>query len=550
MKKNLLTLVLVGVAIINMIQAYSTELLQDEAYYWMYSKFLDWGYFDHPPMVALYIFISDIFFSGELGVRFMSSIFYSTTVYLLWKLIDIPNKKDHLKLFLMIVLSTFLFNVYGFITVPDTPLLFFMVLFLISYKRIITSNDWQAYALFSVSIAGLLYSKYTGLLIVVFTLLSNLRLLTKKEFWLSIIGAIVLFSPHLFWQISNDYPSIRYHLFERSSSRTYSIDYTTTHLLNQIAILGFTFPIMYLAFYKNLKNKDLFQKSLNYIVIGFISFFFVMSFKGPTQAQWTIPITFPLILITFLYLTKNHKSRKIFNKLAIVNLVIICLARIIMANDGIIPIQLEMHGNKQWVQDIYKETKGQPKLFVNSYQNASLYSFYTNELTGAYNTFTSRKNQYNLWDLQNSLANKDILLIDSHHTNDAQYTFKKKKKGTLYGTPLHNFNPLRDLTFKITKSNKAQQGKNSLKTKITNPYNHKFKLDELETLIALKTKKNQTLHTCKAIYNSEINVLEKHKSLNAILDFEISEKIDLKKIDHFDIVIRNNSKMAFQKVNN
>ena len=109
MKKNLLTIVLVGVAIINMIQAYSTELLEDEAYYWMYSKFLDWGYFDHPPMVALYIFISDIFFSGELGVRFMSSIFYSTIVYLLWKLIDIPNKKDHLKLFLMIVLSTFLF---------------------------------------------------------------------------------------------------------------------------------------------------------------------------------------------------------------------------------------------------------------------------------------------------------------------------------------------------------------------------------------------------------------------------------------------------------
>jgi hypothetical protein len=23
--------------------------LDDEAYYWVYSKFLDWGYFDHPP---------------------------------------------------------------------------------------------------------------------------------------------------------------------------------------------------------------------------------------------------------------------------------------------------------------------------------------------------------------------------------------------------------------------------------------------------------------------------------------------------------------------
>ena len=41
--------------IITLIQAWGTELFDDEAYYWVYSKFLDWGYFDHPPMVALLI---------------------------------------------------------------------------------------------------------------------------------------------------------------------------------------------------------------------------------------------------------------------------------------------------------------------------------------------------------------------------------------------------------------------------------------------------------------------------------------------------------------
>jgi hypothetical protein len=40
---------------VGIIQASNTELLDDEAYYWIFSQHLDWGYFDHPPMTALLI---------------------------------------------------------------------------------------------------------------------------------------------------------------------------------------------------------------------------------------------------------------------------------------------------------------------------------------------------------------------------------------------------------------------------------------------------------------------------------------------------------------
>ncbi|MGB0423686.1 MAG: hypothetical protein ACPGED_05165, partial [Flavobacteriales bacterium] len=36
-----------------MITAFLLDLNGDEAYYWMFSQNLDWGYFDHPPAVAL-----------------------------------------------------------------------------------------------------------------------------------------------------------------------------------------------------------------------------------------------------------------------------------------------------------------------------------------------------------------------------------------------------------------------------------------------------------------------------------------------------------------
>ena len=36
-------------------QSASTELIADEAYYWVYSQFPAWGYFDHPPMIAFLV---------------------------------------------------------------------------------------------------------------------------------------------------------------------------------------------------------------------------------------------------------------------------------------------------------------------------------------------------------------------------------------------------------------------------------------------------------------------------------------------------------------
>tara|TARA_B100000809_G_scaffold266920_1_gene333013 strand:+ start:7742 stop:9388 length:1647 start_codon:yes stop_codon:yes gene_type:complete len=548
MKKYQFGIILVLVALINILQSTSTELLQDEAYYWMYSNFLDWGYFDHPPLVAVYIYLSDFFFSDELGVRFMSAIFYSITAYLVWTLIDIPDKKKHQNLFLLAFISTALLNVYGFITVPDTPFLFFMALYLIAYKRILKSDDWQGFLLFAVSIAGLLYSKYTGVLVIAFTIFSNLSLLANKKFWLSAIGVVLLFLPHLLWQYFNDYPSIRYHLFERSSNRTYRIDYTMMHLLNQIAIIGFTFPIVYLAFYKNLKNKDLFQKALNYIVIGFISFFFIMSFKGPTQAQWTVPISFPLIIITFLYIIKNPKSKKIFKRLAIVNLVVIALARVLLANEGILPLELETHGNKTWVEKLMKQTKGQKKLFLNSYQNASLYSFYSKEeLTGAYNSFNSRKNQFNIWNLQDSLINQDIVQIQGHNNSDALYVFDKKKKGKLYGEILEKFQSLRNLTY-TTNNEILLNENNKIAIDIYNPYTYNFSLDKINTLVILKDANNKTIETIVASYKNT-NTIPSSETSSHILVFKIKGSIDLKQVDHFNIAIRNNTKMAYQKVN-
>ena len=69
-------------------------------------------------------------------------------------------------------------------------------------------------------------------------------------------------------------------------------------------------------------------------------FFLLSSFRGHVQAQWIAPIILPLILITFDYLLDNQKKIKLFNYLALINIIIIITARIIIANEDIIPVKL------------------------------------------------------------------------------------------------------------------------------------------------------------------------------------------------------------------
>ena len=52
---------LIFITLVNLLQAYFTEITLDEAYYYQYARDLDWGYYDHPPMVALVIKIFNFF---------------------------------------------------------------------------------------------------------------------------------------------------------------------------------------------------------------------------------------------------------------------------------------------------------------------------------------------------------------------------------------------------------------------------------------------------------------------------------------------------------
>ena len=547
--KLLLPVSIFILSILNIIQGNYTELLPDEAYYWVYSQYMNWGFFDHPPLVAVWVTISDFLFTDELGVRFFSSISFSLMMYLVWSTIDHPSKNKYSWLFLLLFLSTALLNVYCFITTPDTPLLLFFALFLWAYKLYLTKSSALIYCILSISIAGMMYSKYQGILVIFFIFLSNWKLIKDYKIWLVCLGALILYVPHIYWQYVNDFPSIRYHLYERASVATYKFEYTLMHIVNAIAILGFTFISIYRAFFKGIKNKNIFYKGLNSIVLGFFFFFLIASYRGHVQAQWIAPIMLPLIIITFDYLIQYKKNIRVFCYLAITNIIIILFARIIIANEGIIPAKLDFHGNKQWTLKVKKLTENSDKLFINSFQNASIYWFYTKEKVHYQKNYLGRKNQYGYIPGNDVFLSDSIAYITRISKEYSEIKMKSSGKDSIFISFLKGYKPLFDIEINFSKLSNIEfntSWKKSYDIVINNPYSFDINTEDIMVEVAFQNKKGNEKYSIPAKINTS--------TIKAMSEQNISMEVDgslIYNIEEYPIVgigIKTSQNMDLVKV--
>jgi hypothetical protein len=392
----------------------------------VWSQNMAFGYFDHPPLVALWIKISSLFFNGEMGVRFFSTLSFTLMLIVIWKMIDLKNKDNYIWLYFLLIVSMAMLNIYGFITTPDTPLLLFTAVFLFFYQRFLKEESWLNTLGIGFSMAGMLYAKYHGILVIGFTVLSNLALLRNKKFWIAGFFGFLLFFPHLYWQYINDYPSFRYHLIERGAKK-YKFEYTLLHFVNQIAIVGITFPLIYYAFFSE-KAKDTFEKALKYIVYGFFIIFFFSTFKSQPQAQWTIVILIPLIIFSFRYFVEHPVLRKKLIYLGLIQFAILLLARVFFASERLSPVVLEPHLTKTWVYKLKGKTKSKPIVFMNyAYRSASIYYFYTGIKTHVYSILQGRKSQYDIDDSEAYMQHKNIFAV-SDTINGPLMVMKGDKK--------------------------------------------------------------------------------------------------------------------------
>ena len=511
--------------LLNLVQAYFTELIYDEAYYWYYAQDLAWGYFDHPPMVAFLISISDLFFNGELGVRFMSCLLSFGTLFLVWDCMDETRKNDYIPHFFLLYFSITLLNAYGFFTLPDTPLLFFLAFFLWTYKRFLDQPGILYAVILGIIMACLMYSKYHAALIIIFVILSNTALLKNKYAWLALITSLIFYLPHLIWLYDNEFVSIVYHIFERPN-RAYEFgDFTLGFFVNLLVLFGLTFPWIYRSLLKA-PTKDLFEKSLKYIVYGFIIFFFISSFSRRIQTQWLIAISIPLLIITFKFLIEDGLTRKWILRLAVINGILLLYLRLGLAYAPLFPVHYESHGNKAWVKDLTDQIGDTTVVFENSYRRASMFQFYSGNDAYSLNNIWYRQNQYAIDQSEEKIQNRDVLFVSKFlKKGDLYYTDSNDRK--MYGNFIWDFSSFRKLQC-IMPPIKGSENPKKWSFKLYNPYNKDVPIKELSFAIGFLNKYKQLLKRApiNVIQNADrANILKAGDSIEFEFDLELPEDI-------------------------
>ncbi|TWR27401.1 glycosyltransferase family 39 protein [Mucilaginibacter pallidiroseus] len=400
--------------IFNALQAYTLELHADEAYYWLFAQKLDWGYFYHPPMVALFIKIGDTLLHNELGLRLLTVLSNSAAIWLLWLVVK-PYQVSS-KWFILLVSGILVFHVYGFTSTPDAPLFFFAVLFYYFYQRYLQHDKWQTAIIIGIITACLLYSKYHGVLLIGFTILSNLKLFNRKTFYLALVTGVALYVPHILWQAHRGFPAVNYQLFERSVGGGYDLEFSLVYLAGQLALGGVL--ISWYLFYKGFTAKitDAFARALLVNAIGIFGFFLLNTLKVNVQPHYTLIAFIPLVCLVLIGLARKDAAPGWLGKLAIINVIVVVFIRLALMSG--LPFLRKVEALKsyfgfhEWANLVHAKAGNAFVVMDEGFQNPSKYSYYTRSLKGfAYDSRGYGRTMFDIWPMEDSLQHQRIYFL-------------------------------------------------------------------------------------------------------------------------------------------
>ena len=477
--------------IANLVQAGFTELANDEAYYHMFAERLAWGYFDHPPVTALLVWAGERLFGGELGVRFFFTVLQPLYLWILWRLIRPADAgRRDAALFVVVSAATLMLQLYGFIAVPDGPLMFTTALFLLTFKWF-SENRRRAWLWMGIAMALMAYSKYHGALVVLFALAANPRQLLRPALYSSGAVALLLLVPHLVWQYEHDWASFAYHLSGRNS--VFRPGYVVEFLANVLVVFNPFFVPLYVQAWRKVKPQTPVGRALKLLPVAFIVFFMLSSLRGYVQPQWVIVSCFGLVCVLLAYARRHPRTRRYVMRAGGVTVGLIVLVRLVMIFNPL-GIRFEVFNNPESYAAIAAEADGRPVVFRYGYAVAAKYAFYTGGEAYCQPNIRYRTHQWQFRDDDSQFIGREVLVecpdgtVSDSTRQVRTLTMANGRSFTWFVDPA--FHPVRlvDIAFTGLPGRVAAGETLRLELRIRNPYPYAIRVGAGDTQLVMLWK--------------------------------------------------------------
>jgi hypothetical protein len=193
-------------------------LIGDESYYWLWSRHLDWSYYDHPAGVAVLVWFSTALGGeGEAGIRWLNALLGAACIPLAYWLGKemISRRAGLLAAAVLAVGAPYLLTSRFVYT--DALQLFLLLVNLYWAWRLLADRPRPrpiTAIAFGLSLALLLNTKYNAYLYVMALgaaiMLDHRQLLAEKRFWLAGVIAALGLLPAIGWNMAHNWVSFRW----------------------------------------------------------------------------------------------------------------------------------------------------------------------------------------------------------------------------------------------------------------------------------------------------------------------------------------------------
>ncbi len=299
---NVLLAVILALTAVRLAVASLTGLVDDEAYYRIWTLAPSLSYLDHPPMVA-WIIGAGRAIAGDnaLGIRLLAPLLMLAGALLLWRTAALLYGPVIARRAVWIMLAMPLLAIGGIVVTPDLPSVLCAGLVLWALAELDRSRNarwWLAIGLF----AGLgLLSKYTNLFLGATILLwlvatpENRKWFRAPELWLGGVLAAIIASPVVIWNAEHNWASFTKQFGRVAHSKEGGANYLIelyggfavleSPLIALLALIGFV-GIVRAAITTRSRSDVLLAAS----ILPMLIYFTVHAFHDRVQGNWPGPL--------------------------------------------------------------------------------------------------------------------------------------------------------------------------------------------------------------------------------------------------------------------
>jgi hypothetical protein len=410
----------------------------DEAYFALWGRHPDYGFYDHPPMIGWILAAMLQLGQHPLIVRLPTVLLTTFVGWCIYRLLRERNTVGACLVAILYLVSPI--NLLGVLVTTDTPLILFSLLSTLLLYRALQDDGLLYYALSGMALGLAFLSKY-------FAVLLGLAYLTYfattvktparlRGLMLLIACSLPFAGINLYWNYAHCWSNIMFNLFNRNIDAAFSPGHVLFFVLVQIYLI--TPPVLFYFYrqktqcFATLKTQWLFACAFLVPMAAYA----VLSFKKIIGVHWVLSFyPFFYILLFFLLDEKALKActrfMVYFSAAHLMLIAAFALAPLSYWKDtryypGLVMMfetdklvdQLEPYQDHHWA--------------TNGYVSAAMLSFYTGRDVSVFGDGAHHARQDDILTDFNNLDGRSILILRKSEPKDVLY--KPYFKSTRYRT--------------------------------------------------------------------------------------------------------------------